>query len=360
MRSTKPRESQPPHLITIDGMPHEESRLKAQTYESVQYLRAIAALLVVFHHARNRGHYFGLKEYAFGAGGVHIFFVISGFIMYVAARRESPRDFVSRRLQRILPFYWLATLAWFAWPSSLTGQPSNMSVVGPVVKSLFFIPYFSPFNPGQIWPYLIPGWTLTYELLFYAVFAVGIIYRRPLMVCAAIFIIAALAGFALAPQSAVLRTLSNPIALEFVAGIWLAKLTEAGLSRWMIILLPVGSVAFLLSDFTSLPAVVRIGVPSLMLVAGAIALEQASLLPKSRVLKALGDASYMVYLFHLFAISLVKLGVEDVHVAPKRQLVIMIVGSVILSAVVGYLIHVAAERPMLRAFRANRGRSSAS
>ena len=51
----------------------------------------------------------------FLAAGVDLFFVISGFIMVVSCWPEfgkpyAPRRFIVRRLVRIVPLYWLATL----------------------------------------------------------------------------------------------------------------------------------------------------------------------------------------------------------------------------------------------------------
>jgi exopolysaccharide production protein ExoZ len=57
------------------------------TIISIQILRALAALLVVFHHARYQisefEDYFADGFWLFGQAGVDIFFVISGFIMWV-------------------------------------------------------------------------------------------------------------------------------------------------------------------------------------------------------------------------------------------------------------------------------------
>ena len=75
---------------------------------TIQALRAVAALAVLIRHA-------GFYEYNFLAAGVDLFFVISGFIMVVSCWPEfgkqcAPRRFAVRRLVRIVPLYWLATL----------------------------------------------------------------------------------------------------------------------------------------------------------------------------------------------------------------------------------------------------------
>ncbi|MBK9439999.1 MAG: acyltransferase family protein [Comamonadaceae bacterium] len=53
----------------------------------IQYLRGVAALLVVLHHAREQLPGLGsLVQWTFGTSGVDLFFVISGFIMMVTAQ----------------------------------------------------------------------------------------------------------------------------------------------------------------------------------------------------------------------------------------------------------------------------------
>jgi exopolysaccharide production protein ExoZ len=81
---------------------------------SVQYLRAVAALLVVAYHTNNMGllrpHFTIL---GFGGYGVDLFFVISGFIITVTTARDtSPGVFFRKRLIRIVPLYWLVTFVY--------------------------------------------------------------------------------------------------------------------------------------------------------------------------------------------------------------------------------------------------------
>ena len=66
------------------------------------------------HHAmvaRIAGRVPGAVDHAFyvGASGVHVFFVISGFVMVYTTFRSglTAGAFLSRRLIRIYPIYWL-------------------------------------------------------------------------------------------------------------------------------------------------------------------------------------------------------------------------------------------------------------
>ena len=134
-------------------------------FEGIQYLRGIAAMMVVFHHARNE---FGAAmSVTLGARGVEIFFVISGLVMMYSTKgglqaagltlRERISGavlFWKRRFIRVAPLYWIALLlfAQFASRVDLTDWT--------LLKDALFIPHLNKAFPDQIWPTLVPGWSL--------------------------------------------------------------------------------------------------------------------------------------------------------------------------------------------------------
>jgi exopolysaccharide production protein ExoZ len=76
---------------------------------TIQALRALAALLVLARHVLP-----WFPEW--GSAGVDIFFPISGFVMVLTTYeiRSDPKNarrFALRRLIRIVPLYWMATIA---------------------------------------------------------------------------------------------------------------------------------------------------------------------------------------------------------------------------------------------------------
>ena len=148
---------------------------------SIQILRAAAAMAVVLFHlgdslARNFG-LFPSNPFPAGSDGVDVFFVISGFIMcYTTAGvdQRSPADFAMKRAARIIPIYYLMTLVLFAvglvMPSLLA---SGSATFEQLAKSLLFIPYERA--NGAVAPVLFLGWTLNYEMFFYAIFTIALI-----------------------------------------------------------------------------------------------------------------------------------------------------------------------------------------
>src|SRR5262249_47851617 len=151
---------------------------------NIHLLRALAALAVVYFHVTSDA---GLQlPVNIGAHGVDVFFVISGFIIaYIGAR--SPDGFLVRRLIRIVPFYWAATLVVFAvallYPHVMRTTQADFAQL---VYSLLFIPRETPYA-GML-PTLILGWSLNYEMYFYVLFALSLLLarRRAPLVCAAL------------------------------------------------------------------------------------------------------------------------------------------------------------------------------
>jgi len=190
----------------------------------IQYLRAFAAMSVVWLHAIEQmpgaGATFDLH---FGASGVDVFFVISGFIMLATTRGRdtTAAGFLVRRLLRVAPLYWLATLAMLA--GSLLAPAAFHTLrysAATVVESLLFIPHWSLAFPGNAWPVLVPGWTLNYEMFFYVLFALSLALParwRLAGLAAAIGTLAA-TGYLAGPfANPVAATYTSRLLLEFLA-----------------------------------------------------------------------------------------------------------------------------------------------
>ncbi|RDK06959.1 acyltransferase family protein [Cupriavidus lacunae] len=300
--------------------------------DGIQALRGLAAAFVVVYHSGltlggadapvlswlthnviKRGHV-----------GVDVFFVISGFIIaWVAVlarpRPERPLGFVIRRCCRLAPPYW-------------TMSAIHVLLLNPVTPALFaaslaFLPTSIDHAPYYGYPALYVGWSLNYELAFYAAFALGLLLagRRALLVVLGLFALFMLVlpwwhfgtlvadpaqGYPFAAPW--LAMASNPLVLEFLLGSGLAW----AYARWRhlltrtlaVAMLAIGSVAFALSlplvgpDF-SLPGR---GLPAALLLAGVVAAEHTGMLRVPRALIWLGELSYALYLTHPTVIEGVK------------------------------------------------------
>jgi exopolysaccharide production protein ExoZ len=316
---------------------------------SIQYLRGFAAVAVVLYHMSER--YSG--PFKIGAAGVDIFFVISGFIMWVttAGGNWTPQQFMRRRVIRIIPLYWIVTgvtaVAIMLKPQFLYGHELSTARF---IQSLFFVP---PTRNGVFFPVVIQGWTLVYEMFFYAVFATALIVPQSwrLWVVGALLSLFALLQPAL-PEG-LLGTLADPIILEFVGGMAIGRLSmsDSGPSLSVgILLLISGLVLFsTMGNFApQLPRIARWGVPAVLVVAGSVFAEQAASPTRPiYLLKILGDASYSVYLWHVVVSAVV--GGVLLHLAPPLALEITLVCALTIGSTV--ILYFIVERPIGESLR---------
>lgn len=325
-----------------------------RAYLGVQYARAAAALGVLLFHAAQRAG----VDFAAGARGVDLFFVISGFIMWTISTRQhrSPGQFLRARAERIVPLYWLATLfmvaAAFAGLFPTLRQELSWSHV---LQSLAFIPHFSP-GSGQIWPVLVPGWTLVFEMIFYLVFAAGLALppRVRLALLTSLFIGLVVAGAIFKPSDAIGLTITNPLVLEFVAGVWLAVLLRgrhAPPPAFALPLVGLGAAVLLFVPFWGgLAERLACLAGATLCIAGAVSLDLRGATPNFRLPKFLGDASYSTYLWHGVAVSVAGVFGARLGLQPSAIIAVAVIGGLVAGAVSYLLI----ERPLGRLIEAGR------
>lgn len=144
-------------------------------------LRALAAInLLLFHLTHVYAVKFGYSsplgfEWPFGAYGVEMFFILSGFVNSMSLlRRGKPVDFVAARLIRIVPIFLLVIIA-NVWILSLS--PMNQTVsMGQFLANMSLMPRvlgYECLDPVM--------WTLQVEMMFYitlvTMFRIGALRR---------------------------------------------------------------------------------------------------------------------------------------------------------------------------------------
>jgi exopolysaccharide production protein ExoZ len=330
------------------------------TIDNIQTLRALAALLVVFVHLDVFLRALGWQP--FGHGGVDLFFIISGFIMVHTTRSRpvTPAAFMANRFTRIAPIYWLITLFVYvvalAAPSLLQATSSDPQQLA---KSLAFIP-FQKAN-GLVQPMLFVGWTLNYEMFFYALFAVGLLLPRRAfgaLAVGAFITLLVVFGRLTRPESVLGAFYTRPIILEFAAGMALAALGSsvrvktAPLRGALLALSALGLVclAFVPLVFPDLSRLITQGLPALLVAACAIVLHQSGVRVGGRWLLLLGDASYSLYLTHPFVTQAAQKAGKLIGLTPALAAALIPVTLVLVCAV-GIITHLSIERPLTRAVK---------
>lgn len=338
------------------------------TIPDLQILRFVAAALVLISHVQHealKGKFLNLEGYQpwsaiFFAGGVDIFFVISGFIMYTISLGDygkpgAAKYFLLRRLIRIGPPYWIFTTAMIAAAYIFSSHVTHSELdIGHIIASYLFLPYNNPY--GQAYPVLILGWTLNYEAYFYVVFAASLLFSRKLGLTLLFAVIGVLAAFGMADavQTMPFRYWSGPIVFEFLFGIGLAMLRARGTR------LPRGGGAALIAVGFGLMWLMEqqgiagnywnlrafwMGIPALLICGGVVLAPDGAAEPGwlRRQLVLLGDASYSIYLSHPFALNAVALAWRKIA-APNPWLYVWV--AIAISIVVGVAVHLLLEKPM--------------
>ncbi len=327
---------------------------------NLQALRALAAMMVVFVHLQPLLATISLPE--FGRAGVDLFFVISGFVMVHTTRTAPPTafDFARNRVARIVPIYWVMTFAVFAiaWAApALVG--GTKPIVGQLLMSMLFVPFVKA--SGLVQPVLFVGWTLNYEMFFYALFAIGLAtgrYYAGMALVAVILIAIVVSGHLLHPTGVPAKFYSNPIVLEFAAGMGLALLTDlaprsvsagARLIAWLSLLaIPVLIAGPIL--WPDAPRLLVCGSAACVLVAGAVLLERWGWRIDNGAVLRVGDASYVLYLSHPYIAQLFTKLTARLHPTGLLSIALILIclGLVVAAALA---LHAWLERPLWRLAR---------
>lgn len=306
---------------------------------SVQIVRALAALLVVAGHALYEARAFDtsgavarIAAWPIWTFGVDLFFVLSGFIMMWTfgehfGRRAAWREFLTRRLVRIVPLYWIFTglmiAATLLIPSRLETAAFSFEHA---LLSLLFVPHIAP--QGGFHPILSLGWTLMYEMFFYLAFALALCLPRRLGLAALTGLFAVL--FTVASVTSLLPSAlqlfwGDSVLFEFLLGVLFYFIQREGRlepARLAPLLLVCASIGFAALRGGIGVRLFQFGVPAL----GAFGLF-FWMLPEVKLrawvfLVLVGEASYTLYLSHPFVLETVKIafGLSPVPYAARLWL----------------------------------------
>ncbi|MCU4181030.1 acyltransferase [Bosea sp. BH3] len=337
----------------------------------MQVLRALAAFMVAIHHvqpdaavvAQRFGLSFTRNDLLPWMAGVDIFFVVSGFIMVHASQELFGREgasvaFLKRRLARIVPLYWAMTtlfllVALFIPAVLNSGAPS----LAQILASYLFWPVLS--TQGLAQPVYSLGWTLNYEMLFYVLFAAGLALpaRWTLPAITAVLVLMVAAGTLAGPLPLPFGFWSEPIVLEFAAGMGIAVLRRKGLRLHgaLRVAVAVAGVGVLLAaahlpgaDGPWSSVLWRGGAAVLLMLAAACGREGIVAPRPVRALAVVGDASYALYLVHPFVIRGMREVALRIGLASPALYIVLALAGAVLAALLVYRFF---EKPATRLVR---------
>lgn len=282
-----------------------------KSISNIQVLRGLAAMGVVVAHAAGMLLYgdvpVSLPNVEWGAFGVDVFFVVSGFVMAHSAaglfgEPGAALPFLLRRAVRVVPLYWMASLAFALLNAPEAGTARELRALAEgTLRSMLFVPAA---DGGTS---LLPtGWTLYAEMAFYLCFACALPFRRRpalLGLGGGLALLGALGAAGCLPPR--FGCVANLQALEFVAGLALAEIRLAGwrVPRRLGLAAAWVTFAYVVADAPHMDGWtawrgLAWGGPAAVIVGGLALWDPARRSPLRRALERLGDASYSVYMVH--------------------------------------------------------------
>jgi exopolysaccharide production protein ExoZ len=305
------------------------------TFTSVQGLRFIAALLVLLFH---------LGIFYSGYKGVDLFFVISGFVIYYSTHSSiagntslQRRKFLINRFSKIFLLYWTSLLVLYI----VAPYPANLETLG----SFLLLPGHKNI--------LGVSWSLSYELYFYCLCfilffvlnsKIANLFLRIAFAISFVLTVAQLTPWSL--KGSWINFFAGHNLWEFLLGIMVGKifLRQKRMNmRPFVLLLVVSSGAMIIASmkYNSAGSYLVYGILSFFMVLAAVETEKQFPFPSifSKVINALGDASYAIYLFSPIIIIVFR----TCHFSN-----IFIIPTVI---IISYLIHFFYEAPLLKYIR---------
>ncbi|MBV6392854.1 MAG: hypothetical protein KPEEDBHJ_02081 [Anaerolineales bacterium] len=344
--------------------------------QNIQALRGVAVLCVVlFHLVIIEGKYAEGTALLpgwlrFGMFGVDLFFVISGFVMAAVARgkfRQLKESllFLYHRASRIYPLYWvyttLALIVFLVQPSWVNSSQGNQVDIAASYLLL----------PSGLLPLIPVSWTLIHEMYFYIVFFF-LLFLPEKFLAPALLAWGAIIAFSGFPAwNPFIRVALHPLTLEFIAGCLLGihyynfkPLKMHGYA--LVAIASLGLVAAVMgyTRYNSetglspldLAQALYYGIPAVVIVFCVVHAERNGVVLPDFLVQT-GNASYSIYLSHLFTMNVVgrawKLTGLDSHLGNIAALT----AAFALALIVGFLSYRFVETPLLKASRRVTSRS---
>tara|TARA_B100001057_G_C22724105_1_gene900929 strand:- start:171 stop:1157 length:987 start_codon:yes stop_codon:yes gene_type:complete len=276
--------------------------------KNLQYLRAFAATNVAYLHVLVGSEMYGMSASSlltlsasrWGANGVDIFFVLSGFIMMYTQIHNPKKihEFYFSRINRIVPIYWLISsfiiILYLILPIVFKNFALDLKDtldLKRMISSFFFMA--QPFTGGK--PIIVIGWSLEWEMLFYFIFGLSLclqdIKKRIFLIFLLMILIYVLTKYLLI--------------FEFFLGVLIAYIhNKVKLSHNTGLIIFIIGIILLLLSLNSYFYTIEIdrffkwGIPSILIIAGAVYCRQLD----NSLLFYLGNASYSIYLINVITI----------------------------------------------------------
>jgi peptidoglycan/LPS O-acetylase OafA/YrhL len=340
---------------------------------SIQALRGIAVVMVVFYHVYiigGDGNYLGYAVLEMfsepGKFGVNLFFVLSGFIIFHAHSSDMGQPkriagYLYKRFSRIFPVYWVfLTFYVLAAYFGVGHADFSWDVANLISAFLLWGGYSDLTLPLKV------AWTLCYELIFYALFILFLFSIKLGVILSAVWAGTLIFANVFFDDAIGVRGL-EVWNINFILGgvcFYIYNKVDRFDIKFIFIMLALAVVGFafsaLMTNFSKNPLADENKYTQIILSLSLFLFVLASLFAndffKSAYLSwmiKIGDASYSIYLTHSACISLIYIILRKFNLLSSDYSVgvfIYFIAS-IMSIAVGYLAFLIIEKPLVKIFR---------
>lgn len=315
-----------------------------QKIYSLQYLRAFAAIWVLLTHVLQLCDVRPNDVFWAGQWGVDIFFLLSGFIIYLTTKEESSWiDFGIKRIFRIYPAYLLILTFYLLYKTSFSLNMNEL--IGGNLKNLICNILMLPISGPITTKSLIVGqaWSTVFELYFYFLFAILLLFKKPkryivffIVICSFVGYGYRFAGFlfdgVLGFLSSVMGSSHN---LFFVEGVLLAICYKNGwlkiCNKILYCMLFVAMISIYIWCMTHTYNQVYSILLSPFVFVGVLLLNDFVKKESwwNKVLSFLGDISFSIYLVHCLIIRIImnNMGIGNLYAVIVLSLLLTIMAS---------------------------------
>src|SRR5690606_36654050 len=303
--------------------------------------------------------------------GVDLFFVLSGFIMCLTVRLnlddgpENASYFIKKRIVRIFPIYILCTVPLLLFNIKAEGVKDAYFYIG----YLLLLPSITSDSTYRL--VLSPGWSLTYEMLFYSLFAFLILFTRDknrLLKANIVFLISLVVIVRMlsiqGPQLGWVNLryiIGDTLLWNFGLGVvvyWLymkyKNRFKINLGYSLTLLIAISVISVFLYGYFIILRILAFGLPAFIIVALFTLTKNHS--GNRKIIKKMvfiGDASYSIYLVHYYFVFFkprVLLLEGFLNINPYVFLNIVDIVLVIGSVVAGCVFYLHIEKPIIKYF----------
>jgi peptidoglycan/LPS O-acetylase OafA/YrhL len=294
---------------------------------TLQILRAFAAISVLITHVFQKSNFKPFGEYFLsGQYGVDIFFVLSGFLIYLTTKEQTNHwKYLKKRVFRIYPLYLFALLFYILYKISFQNFSLDFKTF---FQNILMLPWDTKWSYKSL--IVVVAWSTLFEMFFYSLFFILLFLKVQKRLIFILIPLLFLIGFSLIrftsienniPFVSLFVSLAGSLhMIFFLAGCVIAELFIKNripkLSKNVYAFILFGSFAFMIVTMLMPYNHILSFSACILLFTSVLQYQSYFSLDINKRSTAFmiytGDISYSIYIFHLLIISVLIIWIKNI------------------------------------------------